>query len=381
MVYYLAEYGDCDPDRNLSGSPAGIAKMNYMISLVRELREEIVVCSSSRTRNRHGRFSQKTVKKEDGATIWYRPTFGTGSLWEFYLERWYGVCALVGFFLKNVRKKDKVLVYHEVYYLPWVHLLHKLIGFHLIYEVEELYGYGAKSESLKQKECKYLKHADCYILTTKMLNDKVNRNEKPFIVIHGAYRIDETTATKKLRDKDHKCHCLYSGTLSAQKGGAYLAIKAAEFLGAEYCIHITGKGSEKEISAVQAEIAAVKEKTKCEIRFEGFLPDEVYQTLLRRCDIGLSTQDAAAVFNDVCFQSKTLMYLSHGLHVVTADMKVMRESDIGDCLHYYAGNTPVSVAEAIKAVPVTADFDEKERVRSLHARALEGLSKLMEGRE
>lgn len=377
MIYYLAEYSVNDPERNLSGSPAGIAKMNYMISLFCELGKNIVVCSSSRTRNKHGRFAQKTVKQERGETIWFRPTFGTDALWKFYLERWYGVGTLVWFFLKNVRKKDTVLVYHEVYYLPWVHLLHKLIGFRLIYEVEELYGYGANSESLKQKECKYLKHADGFIYTTKLLNEKINQDGRPFMVIHGAYQADETTEVEKLRDRDHKCHCLYSGTLSAQKGGAYLAIEAAEFLNAGYCMHITGMGSEKETSEVQAAIASVKDKTQCEIRFEGFLPDEAYQALMRGCDIGLSTQNAEAVFNDVCFQSKTLMYLSHGLHVVTADMKVMRESDIGDCLHYYSENTPSSVAETIKAVRITADFDGKKKIRSLHTRVLEELSELI----
>lgn len=380
MIYYIAEYSKEELEkRELSSSPAGLAKMNYMVELLKEIGCRVIVFSTSRTKNKKARYKTARVKIDDKEDIIFRSTFGAKNLYIFYMERFYCILQLLVFFFRNIHKDDTILVYHEVYYLRWVNLLHRIIKFNLIYEVEELYGFVAGNEKLIKLECKYLKKADSYIFTTKMLNSVINLDDKPYMIVHGVYKpIPSGSHTKILTDKtDKRIHCVYSGTFSPQKGGVYIAARTALFLDENYCIHIAGFGSDKEQDAIKKEISEINLKTSCEVIYEGFLADNEYKLLLQNCDIGLATQDADVDFNSYCFQSKVLMYLSNGLRVVTAGTKVMRTSDINEFLSYYESNSPEAIAKAVMDCSALETIDARNEISSLHKKVMMHLSEIL----
>ena len=77
------------------------------------------------------------------------------------------------FFL--LKRTDVVISYHSLASMWMMATLHKLIGFRLILEVEEIYNdVIKKSDKLRAKEIKALQASDAYILPCKELNDVVS---------------------------------------------------------------------------------------------------------------------------------------------------------------------------------------------------------------
>lgn len=158
---------------------------------------------------------------------------------------------------------------------------------------------------------------------------------------------------------------VYAGTFDPRKGGAMAAAAAAAYLDERFHIHILGFGSPKDTENMTKEIARISKLTSCQLTFHGLLEGEEYSVFLRRCHIGLSTQQSSAAFNETSFPSKVLSYLSHGLHVVSVRTRALEESSVGDLLHYYDGDSPETIASAIMRVDASGSYDPRTRLREL----------------
>jgi len=101
------------------------------------------------------------------------------------------------------------------------------------------------------------------------------------------------------------------------------------------------------------------------VTYEGVLSGDDYIRFLQRCDIGLSTQNPEAEFNDTSFPSKILSYLSNGLRVVTVKIPVVEMSAIGDLCTYYEKQDPKEIADAILYAGRERDVDCRKRIRDL----------------
>ena len=68
-------------------------------------------------------------------------------------------------------------------------LAKKIKKFKLILEVEEIYqDVSPVPRYMERWECKMIDVADKFVFSTDLLNDKVNRQKKPHLVIYGTYR-------------------------------------------------------------------------------------------------------------------------------------------------------------------------------------------------
>lgn len=255
----------------------------------------------------------------------------------------------------------------------------KIKKFKLILEVEEIYrDVSPVPRYMERWECKMIDVADKFVFSTDLLNDKVNRQKKPHLVIYGTYRCEPVMSE---RHGDNKVHVVYSGTLDPNKGGAMAAAGVAASLPSTYRVHILGFGNPGEIQAIKELCEEMSGKCGAVVSYDGVLKGSAYIDFLQTCQIGLSTQNPNAAFNNTSFPSKILSYMSNGLQVVSADIEAVRRAyGISGYIYYYRKQNPGDIANAILNVDLDNPFDTRAVVQSLDNRFVEQLSLFLRDR-
>lgn len=373
MIHYICGYANENSTIKRNFSPAGASKMEYVFGCFEKLGNNYIVYSTCQVK------SQRFVRKQRGQNIVYRASFRTRNKYTFWLERIFAIIQLF-FYLLSVKRNDYVVVYHERFYLRCIKLVSYLKRFRLIYEIEEIYTIAKQyKQKCINKEIKDLtkgikKNLTGYIFPTDLLNEKINRNNLPFVLIHGTYNVEKDYGEKF---NDGRIHCVYAGTFDPRKGGVTAAVDAAQFLDSKYHIHILGFGNEKDKESLINQIDEISKKTKCKITYDGLKSGEEYHRFIQKCDIGLSTQNPNAAFNDTSFPSKILSYMANGLRVITVKIPAVESSGIGKYVYYYEEQTPESIANAIKNVDFNDGYCGCEIIKELSVKFLSDLDKLL----
>ena len=273
--------------------------------------------------------------------------------------------------LLNMKKQEQIIIYHSLGYDAAFLKLRKIKSIRIIGDIEEIYQDVCKQSVIRSRnEYRVIEACEKYIFPTQLLDQKINIEQKPSLVIHGVYATENITEKKF---SDGKIHVVYGGTLDPNKGGA-AAAAAAAFLPKGYHIHICGFGDPTEIKTVVADVQARSEAT---VTFEGELKGDAYKHFIQKCHIGLSTQNPDAAFNATSFPSKVLVYLSNGLKVVSIRIPAIAQSAVADSLYFYDKQTPEKIAEAI----ICASKEEQignEILYRLDMTFCDGLGKLIE---
>ena len=350
---YLCYY-DKNFDEGWNFVLAATNKIDYISSAIKSEGVDVEIVSASTTSSK-GYFKKRTEILENGVKLKLFRANKWGNVFQKILATIYFNLAIFFYLLFNVKKGEKIIVYHSLAYMNQVKLAKAIKKFNLILEVEEIYGDVINKENATKNELKFFNKADAYIFPTELLNDKVNKNNKPHVVIYGTYNVEKQIANKF---DDGKIHCVYAGTFDPRKGGVS-AVNAAKFLDEKYHIHILGFGTEKDKKLLLDAIEEVKGKTNCEVTFDGLKSGEEYIKFIQSCHIGLSTQNPNAKFNDTSFPSKVLSYMANGLRVVSVKIKVLERSKINDLLYYYEEGEPYKIAETIRSVNVEDDYDSR----------------------
>lgn len=266
------------------------------------------------------------------------------------------------YLLDSVTENDILLVYHSMAYMDLVREVKQKKNPKLILETNEVYADVTGNEKTRPAEISFLQSADAYVLSTELLCEKVNPQSKPFTVNYGIF------APEKKRFEplfsDGKIHCVYAGVLEPRKG-AGTAIAAAEFLPANYHIHIIGFGNERDTDEIRKQVAAMSAKTACTVTFDGKKSGDEYLQFLQSCQVGFATQSADAAFNATSFPSKVLSYLSNGLRVVSVRIQAIATSKVADLMYFYDGDSPKAVAEAIQSIDFSDGYDSRKSLCAL----------------
>lgn len=359
-IYYLAYYDI--PTGNTDVVLAATNKMNYIIDVLTENGYEVVVVSASVNRNGQkvrGEFKQirnnvflKTFDSNISKIKLLR-------LFQFrFLKH-----KIKKYFRDTVKINDKLLIYHSLGYAKLYKWFYQKLKAKVILETEEIYTDVTKVRGYSQdKEIQCLAWADAYIFPTSLLNEKINKAQKPNVIIHGTYNVEKDYGDKF---NDGKVHCVYAGTFDPRKGGVAAAAAAGQFLNENYHIHILGSGTEKDEEVLKKQIDETSKNTKCKITFDGLKSGEEYIRFIQKCDIGLSTQNPNAAFNDTSFPSKILSYMANGLRVVSVKIPAITTSAINDYMYYYDEQTPQKIAEAISKVDLNDGYDGRKIISEL----------------
>ena len=179
------------------------------------------------------------------------------------------------------------------------------------------------------------------------------------------------------RFDDDKIHVVYAGTLDPRKGGT-VAVNMASHLTPEYRVHILGFGREEEIRAIKSMCVEVTNRGGASVTYDGLLKGEAYIEFLQKCQIGLSTQNPLAKFNNTSFPSKILSYMSNGLQVVSVDIDAIRRSPVSEYIYFYREQTPEDIARTILNIDWNSPFDTRAVVQNLDYRFVEQMRSFLD---
>ena len=350
MIYYLGYYS-CEKlvsEKRVAAPPA-MNKMGYIISVISEivLSKSIVISPCETKLNKFVKGSIQDL--DDRISLKTFDSFNSKNFFVRCLGHLLTKTQLFLYLLTHITSNDTIIVYHSTALMRVVKIIKRIKKCKLIIEVEELYSDVRENEALRKREVKYLQIADQYIVITELLNKVINLKDKPRVISHGTYR-----AVPKCSEKfnDNKIHVVYAGSFNPIKGGAFLAIEAAEYLDEKYILHVLGRGSQTDTEAVIKKIEQVSLRSKGKIIYEGYKTGKDFDSFIQSCHIGLSTQQPDGKYNASSFPSKILMYMSNGLPVVSVRIPAVESSDIGSFIYYYDSPIPQRIADAIQSVPV-----------------------------
>lgn len=287
------------------------------------------------------------------------------------LSRWLVWLQFIFWFLYSVKSGEQILIYHSLGYCKLLTYLKKIKKCKFIGEIEEIYqDVTPKTESICKSEYAFINSCDKFIFPTSLLNKKLNAKNKPYLVIHGVYRIEKE---RHVSFNDDDVHIVYAGTFDPHKGGCMTAINLANYLPSKYHIHILGFGNEKDTASVVDAIHNVQKGNNAKITYHGLLKGDNFIDFLQKCQIGLSTQNPSALFNDSSFPSKILTYMANGLDVVTIRIPVIELSDINDYVYYYESPDAREIADAIISISNNAKIDMCSVLRLLDSNFVKDL--------
>lgn len=350
-------------------SIAAVNKMNYIASALESAGYKVEIVSPSWSANVDGFYKKRETKLTENVCLKMGPTFGANNFFTKKIRIFLSWAWLFLYFIRNVKKDEKVLVYHSMMAIYPIYFARKIKNFKIILELNEIYqDVAIYSNKLNKKERKIINDSYSYILSTELLKSKININ-KNWLINYGNYRVEETIYAPS----NDKIHIIYAGIIDNYKKGAFNALDSAQFLSKEYLIHIIGFGNEMDIIDLQKRIAINNENNECKVIFDGLKTGKEYTEYVSRCHIGLSTQSPDGEYNNTSFPSKVLSYLAMGLRVVSVDIEAIKKSQIGKLLYFYQENNGKSIAEAILKIDIKVPYDSKKILRELDQKFIEDI--------
>lgn len=375
-IKYIAYYDRVESVVNRNYVLSAVNKIDYIISRLNKNDISVDVVSFSGCLYDYFYFDRGGVVKVGQNTIRHFSSFSPSNIGVFrLLSRYWQSIQFFFWFLLNVDKNEKVIVYHSLGYCKLLTLLKKLKGCIYIGEIEEIYqDVSPIKRSMSKAEFEFIDVCDSYLFPTHFLNEKLNQSNKPNILIHGVYEVEKL---RNVKWNDSDIHVVYAGTFDPNKGGAVAAISAAAYLPYNYHIHICGFGTNHDIEGIKMRINEISLKSQAKVTFDGLIKGEEFICFLQKCQIGLSTQNPLADFNDTSFPSKILTYLSNGLKVVSIRIPVVELSGIGNCVSYYEEQNPEMIANAILGCDLNTGVESSLALERLDSDFIEKLYSLV----
>lgn len=371
---YIAFYDTEDfKYENRSVAPSALNVVKYMADTMVKSRNDVEIISPSRTLNAKGYYSGRKTVVGNHEILYQPPTFGVQSkMGRCFSVLWTRVWLLC-FLLRNVKKYEEIVVYHSAAFMNIIKLVKQIKKLRLIMEIREIYGDAKNDLRIRKKELKYFDIADGYIFPTALMNQDINKQEKPSIIATGIYKYE---ANENRRFKDNKIHLVYAGTFENSKNGAGNSIDAAEFLGSDYHMHILGYGTKEMVENIKSKITEVSQKTKCIITYDGLKSGKEFNNFLQQCDIGMSVQNPGQ-YNDTSFPSKVFTYMTNGLKVISNRIPAVEQSAVGKYVVYVDDVEPHKIAEQIRNIGRIRETDNKKLFEELDEKLVEDITELL----
>ncbi len=268
---YIVHY-DANKNEGRNYALSAVNKVNYIIHSLNALGHSVTVVSASLISNRGYIKGSKNVIN-DKTVLRKLPAFKWGNIFQKIIASLWSNIGLFSYLAFKIKKNETVLAYHSLSIMKVISLVKKIRKFELILEVEEVYSdVMGGSDKKRRNELKFFECADKYIFPTEMLNNAVNKANKPYVIIHGTYEVEKDRCVSF---NDDKIHAVYAGTFDPRKGGA-IAAAAASYLSENYHIHILGFGTDSDTDNIKDVIKKTNEKYRATVTYDGLIPDVAY---------------------------------------------------------------------------------------------------------
>ena len=372
--YDVAKY----KDEERVTAPSIITVINYLVYCLERLNVPIEIISAAETRKSSGDFPMRSERIGENIVLTQCATHGYTNKLKRVMSKVKSRLWLVKYLLQNTKENELIFFGDSpVLYEPL--LLFRILDrkkVKILYFATEIYQYVIPMGRMKrQMEWKLFRDADMLFVSTKMLDEKINKGNRKSLILHGTYKLPPKY-DERFTDSLH--HILYAGVINEKKG-SMKAVEIATFLPADYHINIIGFGKEEDVASLRKSIVKANAVNACQITFDGTITGEAYDRYLQKCDIGICPQDLQAKYNDSSFPSKILSYLSNGLRVVSVDLPAVHTSEIGDLLYYAKSDSARDFAEAIMSIDMQSEYDSREVINELDRKFMQGLAEMMKG--
>lgn len=348
-------------------------KIEYIANTIASLGMNVEIVSMAQVQEDKFKFySSERKKLSEGVIVKLPLSWGGNKRILRKLKIIWHLIYMLFYLLFQCGKSDTVIVYHSLGYFDIIRWAKKIKKFRLILEVEEIYSDVSKMSSYwRNLEFKMFDIADAFIFSNDLLDKKINKHNKPFLVIYGTYQVENDLEQKF---DDGYIHVVYAGTFDPNKGGAQAAISAVEYLPKNYHIHICGFGEEKVIRQILSKIDNLQNKSSAKVTYDGLKKGIEFNRFLQKCHIGLSTQKPDGNYNDTSFPSKILTYMANGLAVVSIKIPVVERTLIADEISFYNEQNGKSISEAILNVKIT---DNRAKISLLDSKFKKEIKSLL----
>jgi hypothetical protein len=332
-IKYVGFYSFDNLKYKRNSALSAMDKMNYVSGVINKIGYNVCLVVPSWIIGK-GSQLQKHIKISNSQSIVLPPSVGSSTKFTTYTSIIMSQLWLFFYLVLNVKRNEKIIVYHSPWLALSILIAKKIKGFKLILEVEEIYKDVLTIHPLLDKlETKIITQSDAYIFSTELLEKKLNNHNKPYTILYGNYEVPKTI-TKPI--DDGKIHLVYAGIIDSHKAGAFNAIEAATYLKENYVMHIIGFG---EVEKLQNRIVQINQISNCKVQYDGIKRGDEYIAFCQSCHVGLSTQNMQGDYVDSSFPSKILSYMSLGLNVVSCEVKCVLESKITLFINYYNGDS------------------------------------------
>lgn len=352
-IKYICYYNGFSNKQNRNYPLSAKNKIDYIICTCNQLGVgvDLVSCASAMGDNLEVQKYTKIIENDNSLTLF--ASIGGSKKLLVLLDLIVVRIQLMLYLLFKTKRKEQVLVYHSMGYALILYLIGRLKGIRYIGEIEELYqDVSQKSRLSRYSEYKFINYCETFIFPTIFLNERLNIKSKPFIIVHGIYRMVPKVDNRIFNGR--KIHVVYAGTLDARKGSLD-AIGAARFLPENYHIHILGIGTPEEVQKIKQIVTNANVEGCATVSYDGVLDGQDFIEFIQSCSIGLVTQDLKASFTSTSFPSKVLTYMSNGLSVVSIDIPTIRQSAVGSLIYFYKHQDAKTIAATILTASCSLD--------------------------
>ena len=371
-IKYIGFYDIPNSEYRRVCSVPAVNKMDYICDAINRAGHKVHIISPSWFDNSSlkGKFSSASTKElDDNKRLTLAPSFETSMRGLGYFKIILSLGWLFFWLVFNVKKNEKILVYHAQWFSLPIRWAKQIKKFHLILEVEEIYGEVWQTKNTLQKwEQKLIKNADSFLAVSdvlaKILGDKVQ------IVIYGNYALPHY---KENPVKGKGINIVYAGSIDHTKGGAYNTVKCAGMLPENYNIHICGFGDDNEVRKLKEMIVQINEKlSRKAVIFHGAIPDEFFSDFLHSCQIAINPQKEGENMTTL-FPSKIIKYLSHNLRVVSTRIESIDKSAIAPLITFSENDSPESIVAAILQLDLNEEYNSKMQINKLDEKFVKGV--------
>lgn len=370
-VHYICFGVDERTSGRLAFFPSAQPKIQYIINVLKEKDYFVNVVSTCSIQDK-GIFKAKQYELDNHEKRIYFSSFKTSLKYLDKISTLLSFVQLIKYILFSVKKDDVIIIYHSIYYYRPMKLVKKMSKKKFILEIEELYSYLDRDNiGFRNQEIDFINSASAYLLVNKLIDEKISRGEKNAIISHGAYNVPPKFNNSSFKYKDY-INVVYAGVIENTRNAAFISTEAAKFLSNEYRVHILGFGDLENVENLKKLINQINTELMSErVIYHGSMSGNEYHSFLQACDIALSTHsyDQESMSSaDYSFPSKIITYMANGLRVVSANIRSVKSSLVGEYLTYYDNNTPEDIAKAIMTINKEAggrDIDTRKIIEEL----------------
>jgi len=370
-IKYIGFYNSSKCKHQRVGALSAINKMDYVCDAIKQAGYNVHLVSPSWIMQNSIEL-QRTISLSPTKQLTNCPSIGSGYKIREYLSILISLTWLFFWLLFNVKRDEKILVYHSPWFALPVLWAKRIKGFKLILEVEEIYSkVWSLNKTLTKWENKIILNTDGYIVVSDVLAEMLPAKQK--IILYGSYNLYENL--KHIRENNNVINVVYAGSLDKTIGGAFTIINTLNYLPINYMVHILGYGKIEEINEIKRLVKYKNEELgRISCLYHGMKTGVEFSDFLIKCDVAVNSQNQGN-YMATAFPSKILTYLSHGLPVVTTKIESIIHSSIGKYLMFTDDDSPESIANGILSIDVNIERNYSNIVSKLNSQFVEEIKR------